>query len=184
MPFSTYMPLEDMVNPDAVDRAMRRITSAAGERMESITKRLTPVSAPDPFNRGRPPGALRDSIERTIVEAHRGPGGGYMIRVYTESRIAPYVEWTTRPHMIRPRHDRAPASVIATRRPRRMGNDPQAALAWRGPDGRLRFAREVHHPGTRGQHPFSRGALETEADLPNIAHGPLRDFERELVRAA
>jgi hypothetical protein len=33
-------------------------------------------------------------------------------------------------------------------------------LAWRGGDGKMRFARVVHHPGTRAQ-PFLRPALYT-----------------------
>lgn len=185
MPFESAIPLEDHIDELAAGRCARGIADAAGDRLQANIRRLTPIGDPlDPNRRGRPPGALRESIERSGVEDFVGPGGrGYRVRALTRDRVAPFVEWSTRPHEIRPRADRAPATVVATRRPRGTVQDGRAALSWIGPGGRV-FARVVHHPGTQGQHMFSRGALELLGQLDSVARDPLRTFEREVVRRA
>jgi hypothetical protein len=61
---------------------------------------------------------------------------------------------------------------------------PYIEWTWIGRGGRRVFAHEVHHPGTRGVHPFSRGSLELLGQLDGVARDPLQAFERELVRRA
>jgi hypothetical protein len=124
---------------------------------------------------------LRESIEGTRVErAFHAGQQVYEGRCQTFDPVAPDVEWPTKPHTIRPREDRGPASVIATRRPRGTVQDGRAALSWVGPGGR-HFAKVVHHPGTRGAHMFAIGAAITEAEVPAIAEPALRIFERDVI---
>jgi hypothetical protein len=97
--------------------------------------------------------------------------------------IARFVEDDTRPHIIRPRLDRAPASVIATRKPRRMGDDPQAALTWLTVGGRRVFAREVKHPGTTGHHMVLRAAARMDVEMVHVLHPALERWRKRAERA-
>lgn len=166
MPWICDMELDDMLDPEAAPRACRRIADAAGDRMQELTKRFTPVDRS--FGKdtsARPRGTARESIYRTPVEERLGIAGAtFRVRVVSDDPVFPYIEWNTRPHVIRPRPERG----------------PRARLSWRTPSGRV-FAREVHHPGTQGQHPFARGELQVRGEVGRIARGPLARFERELV---
>lgn len=188
MPFVSPTLLEDMIDEAAPARAAARIADAGGDELQRRTKRHTPVGNPiDPNRRGRPPGTLRDSIDRgPVLKVRRLGRDGYAVSVFTVDPIGPLVEHNTKPHIIRPRADRAPASVLATGRPRRMGDDPQAAVTWLSLGGGRVFAHEVHHPGTRGAHMFALAALEMEGGttLARVARPALRQFEREFVRGA
>jgi hypothetical protein len=187
VPFVSAMPLEDFIDETAARRATARIADAGGDELQRRTKRHTPVGNPlDPNRRGRPPGTARESIERSDVERLvRAGREGFRVRVLTYDPVFPFIEWTTRPHIIRPRADRAPASVIATRRPRGTVQDGRAALSWLTLGGGRVFAREVHHPGTRGAHPFALAALELEGgtNLRRIAEPAVEQFAREVIRA-
>lgn len=186
MPFVSPFPLEDMIDVDAAGRATRRIADAGGDELQKRTKRLTPVgSAVDPNRRGRVPGTARDSIRSgPVLKIRRAGVEGYAKEVFTEDPVFPFIEWNTKPHIIRPRADRAPATVIATGRPRRLGDDPEAAVTWLEIGGRRVFAREVHHPGTRGAHPFALAALELEGgtNLRRLAEPAVERFAREVIR--
>lgn len=137
-------------------RASRRITDRVGHRITDEVAHLTPVATVpsgmtlDQFagGRGRMPGHMKRSWQTGTVEE---AGQHFGIDSYTEDPQAPHVEWDTRPHIIRPDPKRAPASVISSTKPRLPGTDPNASLRfWSG--GHPVFAREVHHPGTRGVH--------------------------------
>lgn len=75
------------------------------------------------------------------------PGNPPKLACGNTSPIAIYVEEDTRPHVIRPK----PAGRRSFTNPTRPG-----ALRWFDPpgggEGSAVFAREVHHPGTAGQH--------------------------------
>lgn len=62
----------------------------------------------------------------------------------SRNRVALIVETGSRPHEIRPHAG--------------------GVLAWRGADGKMAFAKVVHHPGTRAQ-PYLRPALYTPQDI-------------------
>jgi hypothetical protein len=165
MPFVTSMPLEDMVDEHAAPRACRRIADAFADRLVENTRRNTPVDT-SPFRDkpGRPRGTARASVQRTGVEL-RGRDR-YEIRAFSDDPVFPFIEWTTKPHWIRPRQERGPGARL--RFPNPKTGDPI-------------FARAVHHPGTQGQHSFAIGALLTEAELGEIAAPIMMRFGRDLV---
>ena len=66
-------------------------------------------------------GDLRRSIARRVEGAHRGI-------VFTDMKYAPYVEFGTKPHVIRPKTKKMLAFRVG---------------------GKMVFARKVNHPGTR-----------------------------------
>lgn len=182
MPFIADRRLEDLLDPEAGMRCSRRIAQAGVDWLVANTKKRTPVDiSPYRDKPARPPGTARNSVHATDVDRRRGVVGPvYEGRARTEDPIFPHIEWTTKPHIIRPRADRNPASVVETRRPRGTVQDGRAALSWRDATGR-RFAKEVHHPGTRGQHPFAYGAAETERQLVPLSRPAVALFARELV---
>lgn len=181
MGFVTRGRLEDMLDLGAPERACRRIADDVGDALETATKRKTPIDKS--FAPGRPRGTARESVHRTKVEkTFVAASVAFRVRVRTEDPLFPYIEWTTRPHIIRPRADREAATVIETGKPRGTQKDGRASLSWRGPGGRV-FAKVVHHPGTKGQHPFSLAALQVSGELRGIAVPALREFERDLVRS-
>lgn len=172
MGYSANADLQDLFDSTPMIRSIDRMTERGGELLLDEVVARTPIAKPPPGvsptrfmgSRGRAPGTLRGSWRKGDVERTRGPAGqeGRAIDVYTDDPIAPHVEWDTQPHVIRPRPDRAAASVVATGKPRRPGTDPMASLAWIGPGGVTRFAREVHHPGTKGVHMMRDAVAEVQ----------------------
>jgi hypothetical protein len=110
-----------------------------GEIVTQGAKRRAPTSPHG--SGGRPSGYLRSRIS---WEMHRDPVGLY-VDIASPARTPqgePYglfMEVGTRPHVIRPRN-------------------PGGWLRW-FEGGKVRFAKVVHHPGTRAQ-PHLRPALE------------------------
>lgn len=168
--------------------AAERIVRGMSEELHSGAVRRTPVAKPPPgmgatsfaAARGRTPGTLRRAWRKGELEV--GLAGVGVLRFgideLNDDEQWEHVEYDTRPHIIRPRKDRAPASVLASGRPRLPGTDPRAALAWPGAGGRTVFAHEVHHPGTRGVH-MTRDAL-AEVDATWVE----RVGDEEMVRWA
>lgn len=188
MPFVCAMKdLGDMLDPDAVDRAGRAIAERGVEVLVEETQDATPIGrtrAEDRKATGRPPGTARGSVHAgPVARGQTARGPSYRGLARTEDPIFPYIEFNTKPHWIRPRKDRAPASVVATRRPRGTVQDGRAALSWVGPFGRV-FAKKVWHPGTTGAHPFLFGAIATERRRHTLAAPALRVFARDLARRA
>lgn len=195
MGFVSAGKFEDLVDPRAPGRAVRRIATAGGRHMGRRIRAHTPVSA-DPWRNKklRRPGTLRASTRVLPVEPVLGATGmSWRRRVINDDPIAPHVNYPTKPHIIRPRADRQAASVISTRGARGLGYGPQpegsdgklgtARLAFRI-GGRLIFAAFVRHPGTRGVNFMEKGAAETEEDLPIIAAPEVERMRREIVQSA
>lgn len=183
MPYIADRKVEDLINPAAVPRAGRRMTLKGGRRLHDETRRLTPVHVPEPGaeTRLRKPGDLRRSVKRGVITDHVGVGtSGWQVRVYTDDPVAPHVEWSTRPHDIRPRADRAPASVVQTGRPRGTRQDGRAALRFTI-GGRVTYARVVRHPGTRGVHMFARAATKVQVQAGSMFGPELQVFKRDLT---
>ena len=164
MPFKSSRPLDEILDPEAVPVAMRRITGNVGDFMEREVKRNTPVDTSafrDPNGRKR--GTLRASIKRGPITRDRARDA-YVVRVTTDDPIAEFVEWNTKPHRIRPRK-------------------PGGTLAFRNQKtGGMIFAKGVKHPGTKGAHMFALGAAKTEASVGEIARPALSAFGQMLVR--
>lgn len=160
MPFVTSHKLEDMLYPPAVTVAGRAMAEKGGKRLHEVTQARTPIDTSDvgPLKRARVPGTLRESIQVDRVRAKRGVPKGWQVRVFTEDPIAPHVEWTTKPHEIRPR-------------------DPRGSLRFYS-HGQVRFAKVVHHPGTRGQKMFSGAAAFVQSEVGT------QFFREELDRFA
>lgn len=147
------------------ERTVKRVTDGAAHRspVADVPEGLTA----DQFagSRGRVPGRLKRSWKSGAVEETTSPSGEARFGgdSYTEDPVAPHVEWDTRPHIIRPRVDRAPASVVSSGKPRLPGTDPRARLRfWQG--GREVFAGEVRHPGTQGQHMMRDSLASAEVE--------------------
>lgn len=160
--------LADLFREEPLLAASRRIAERCTDRLLALVREYTPVADPDGaptgewlIARGREPGHLRRSWERTTV---LWEGDGLRAEVLTRDPVAPFVEYPTSPHVIRPRR----------------------------PDGWLRFwvrgvlvfAKVVHHPGTRGSFMMHRAAEALRAEFPGIAREELDRWEREQVRAA
>lgn len=83
-------------------------------------------------------GALVGSLKKA-----RLPDGGY--EIYHDPRIAPhakFVHWKTKPHLIKPKNKKA--------------------LRWAS-GGRFHFAKQVKHPGYKGDPWFERAAAMVPA---------------------
>lgn len=176
--------LQDMFHEEPILRAGRRTTDRVGDDLKDRVKRHTPVahrpagmSAADflASRHGRPPGTLRESWQRTSVHELEGH---FEVSVLTHDPTGPLVEWETRPHTIRPRPDRAPASVIATGKPRGTVQDGRAHLRFEGAGGVV-YAKEVHHPGTRGAHMMATSLTEEAATWERIGREEMERWSRE-----
>lgn len=185
--------LDEMFDSAPLHRSARRITARCIEALDDGAARRTPVAKPPPgvggaafaAQRGRPPGTAKSSWRHTDVDVGRSPTGvtRFSGEAYSEDPLMPLIEWPTRPHIIRPRPDRAPASVRATRRPRRAGTDPAARLRYVSRGGRVVYAREVHHPGTDGQHMMRDSLAELDGTWTSrIGEEEVRLWAREQAR--
>lgn len=141
------VPDEQWIIDDAV-RTARRV----GRRLLELVERYTPVAEPDPRDDrgGRVPGTLRRSWR--LGEPVILPGGRVRIEVFTRDRIAPHVEYPTRPHIIRPRRARALRFFA---------------------DGQMVFAMQVQHPGTRGSFMMARAMAQVAVEWRGIARREL-----------
>jgi hypothetical protein len=161
--------IADVFEVETVNAWAHRTAERCERRLLELVKRYTPVGEPEPGQPARGVRHLRDTWEgETEVFA----ADHFRVTILTRSPIAPYVEYPTRPHIIRPRADRAPASVTATRRARGTVEQGNAALRFYA-GGRIVYAREVHHPGTQGSFMLTRALHELRAEWRVIAREEL-----------
>lgn len=172
MPFVADRRLEDLVNPDAARVAARAMADKGGERLADATRIRTPIDTSySPLPRSRPRGTARESIVRGPVRRHTSMlGRGYEVRVYTEDPVFPDIEWNTKPHLISPTPEHKARAAAEGRK---------AMLRYY--KGGIRYAASVMHPGTTGQHPFSRAAAFIEAEAGHMFDEELAVFARDLV---
>lgn len=159
MPYVQTIDFADLFDEAPMIAALRRTTARVGEKITEGARERSPVHVPPPgqpknYRGDRPPGTLKGSWKTGDVDTSATVAGTprFGVDSYTEDPVAPHVEWDTKPHLIRPRKDRAAASVVATGKPRRGGEDPMARLRFINRFGQVVYAEEVHHPGTTGQH--------------------------------
>lgn len=102
-------------------------------RVNRGAKRRANVSPAGDIEAGRPPGYMRARIRWDMGRDLVGVYADISSPARTARDNAPYglfMEVGTRPHIIRPKR-------------------PDGWLRWIDRDGRVRFAKVVHHPGTR-----------------------------------
>lgn len=153
--------LSHLVNVEEdIDGVERALALRMAYEIQEKVRRYTPVAVRPPklsasafrSERSRRPGTLKDSWE---VGHLTKIGSVAMIEVYTEDPIAPYVEYDTRPHIIRPRT----ASMLRFRSSK---------------TGDVIYAAEVLHPGTTGVHMMARACAEVAADADRLMRGVVR----------
>lgn len=149
--------LHERINPRLGGFAARDIAGDAGDRWHFVTTQNTPVET----------GNLRTSwyLDPAIGANRRSFYGfpAYEVVVATDVDYAPYVEWDTRPHEIRP-------------------IPPNTRLHFFDRHGNEVFATRVSHPGTRGQHMMSIGAHVVETTLDEIGEPGLERFVAAVER--
>lgn len=178
--------LRPLFNPGIAEQAARRMATEGRVHTMGYARDATPVNE-NPFSSpGRKPGTARASWRlRGPVRRHSMRGyPAYTGEYENTDPIAPFIENDTRAHLIKPRLDRAPASTIATKKPRRMGEDPQAALTWLTIGGRRVFAKVVKHPGTTGHHMTLKASARAELEMGVICQPALDWWAKRAVREA
>lgn len=151
----------------------RRIAERVEERFLELVRDFTPMSD-DPFRQfpGRLPGTLKRSWE---AETELLSEGRLRVTVETHDPVAPHVEYPTRPHIIRPRPERAAAAAAEGR---------VAMLRFYDRDtGRVVFRHEVHHPGTAGAYMMHRALIELAAEWQRIAREEIEAWSSGRSRA-
>lgn len=177
--------LEPLYQPHLAEEACFEMVHDGVKATMGFAVEYTPVNT-NPFSSpGRKPGTLRSRWRlREDLKPGTRRGSPTLTAEYENwDPIAVFVENDTRPHEIRPRLDRAPASVIATGKPRRMGGDPQAAVTWLTIGGRRVFAHVVKHPGTTGHHMTLKAAARGEVEFPHLMKPALDRWAKRAVRA-
>lgn len=154
----------------------RRLADAGTSTMEEEIRERTPVDT-SPFRSrpDRPRGALKASIHRTegILVEVLGGVTRYIGEVVSFDPIVRYVEFDTPPHTIRPR---TPGGHLRFQsRDGFQGHDGK----WY-PPGTWITVEEVHHPGTKGKHMFTLGALAAEQLFESDARPELERWRREI----
>lgn len=148
--------IASIVKPLVATRAAEKMARRGGERMTELVRMNTPIAPMQPPLDKRPRKRARGTLRASWFTKPVVPTGtGFESGTATEDPIAPYVEWNTRPHEIRP-------------------IPPNRRLAF-VKDGHWWYPRVVHHPGTHGQAMLRIGAAKVEDEL---AHG-LMDRELE-----
>jgi hypothetical protein len=157
--------LADFGLSEPMEAAAMRTAERVGQDLLERVKGHTPIAKPPPGHeaewlaaRKRLPGTLRDSWKCGEVEVVNN-GRTYTIDVYTNDRVAPDVEWPTRPHMIAP----APGSMLRF---------------WTSA-GETVFARIVHHPGTQGSYMLTTSIAEVAVAWQQIGAEEMDQWARD-----
>jgi hypothetical protein len=156
--------------PQLMRDAQKRTVERAGARLHELTIEHTPVAQPPPghaaewlASRKRLPGTLRASwkLGQVTIVAGRDV---MAIDVYTNDRIAPYVEWPTMPHLIVPRN-------------------PRGMLRFWDKLGNTIYATIVHHTGTKGSYMLTTALAEVAAFWQTIGAEEIARWAREATLA-
>jgi hypothetical protein len=169
MGYTSQGSLSQFGDPEALLAAARRTVERVGDDLLNRTVEHTPVAKPPPGHesewleaRNREPGTLRESWKCGEVTVDEG-GTTFTVDVYTNDRIAPYVEWPTRPHLI--------------------GASPGKMLRFWDSVGNTVYARLVHHPGTAGSYMLTTALAEVAANWQAIGAEEMQQWAREQTAA-
>lgn len=156
-------------------QAAEEVADAGTDRLEREIVRRTPIDT-NPFrhNPERPRGTARASIKRDAGLRRSSAQGFRQIigDVRGSDPILIYIEFDTPPHTIRAH------AGGRLRFQSRHGFTGRDGVHY--PPGTWVSVEEVRHPGTKGQHMFSLGALATDRALEQIATGPLARWRRRV----
>jgi len=142
--------IASIVRPRLAARATRQMVNKGGARWRELAMMNTPIAPPpapeEIARRGkhggrRPRGTARASWRQKETMPMPG-GGGWYSGVESHDPVMPFIEWNTKPHIIRP-------------------IPPNRRLAF-FQNGSWRFPVLVHHPGTTGQAPLRISAAKVE----------------------
>jgi hypothetical protein len=154
---------------DAMLEAARRTTERVGQDLLQRTVEKTPIAKPPPghadewlISRHRTPGTLRASWQVGEVTLSSG-GRVFEVPVFTNDRIAPYVEWPTMPHIIVPR-------------------DPAKMLRFWNGLGQTIYASIVHHTGTRGTYMLTTALAEVAIAWQQIGREEMETWAADQAR--
>lgn len=173
MGFTPEGTLEDFFEERFVDDVGHAIADHVGDRWLDRVRDRTPVAdLPTAYKGdlpsfiddrgGRRPGTLRDNWRRTPVTGTTG--AGLRVVVWNPDPVVEHVEYETRPHAIRA-HMRTGAGGVY-----------QGSL--RFPQGPVfRYAVEVWHPGTQGQHMNRDTEVEIEVTWERDAERIIETYE-------
>jgi hypothetical protein len=155
-------------------RGLPRFLHGEAERSGAIVvdevRDRTPIGRKIDALTGRdlgPSGEARAGWYQIPVRAPSSGGrsvGSFTSGAANDIRHAGWLNDGTKRHIIMPREDRAPMSVISTRRPRgdAQPHTPEPHLRF-WTKGHLAFAKKVNHPGTRGKHMAEEGLAAADA---------------------
>lgn len=154
---------------DPMLEAARRTTERVGQDLLNRTVEKTPVAKPPAghadewlLSRHRAPGTLKASWQVGEVTLDDG-GRTFTVPVFTNDRIAPYVEWPTMPHIIVPR-------------------DPTKMLRFWNALGDTIYAQIVHHTGTRGTYMLTTSLAEVAVAWQAIGAEEMETWAEDQAR--
>lgn len=144
----------------------------------------TPVAVLSPgetvAERGRAPGTMKRRWKRGRLR-RRAPDH-WSREVFNDDPRSVYVEYDTKPHIIKPRPE-----TIARQQAARRGSGEDVAAAFggvlriRNSAGQVIFPPEVHHPGTRGQYMMRRAAIETQRKVEELMKPAVAVWAHEQI---
>lgn len=162
--------LASLADPDLARHATRDMADVGGDWLLVRVIDNTPVSyhgvalAVAGLQPARTPGTLKRSWKRGEVElVTEGTSDGFAVDVETHDPVAPFVEWDTQPHLIKPK---LPGGVLVFR-------------TW--PTGELVHTKLVKHPGTRGQHMVAFAVHAAELAFEEIVGPTLHRWRDEQL---
>jgi hypothetical protein len=126
--------VEVRIDPSVIARLLRRRGGPVERKLRQRTERVADIAEAEA------PGSMGDYVSWDVTEGPRGLQGV----VVCDHPAVRFVLDGTRPHIIRPRRERS------ARNPKR-----RAMLRFET-GGRVVFARQVHHPGTRANNFLAR----------------------------
>lgn len=157
-------------------RTAERIAEAGTDRLERNVRRRTPIDT-SPFRHKpeRPRGTLKLSVQRAgdLTVRVRGRLTTYTGEVISDDPIWIWVEEDTLPHKIRAKN---PGERLRFQ----SENGFVGADGTTYPPGTWVSVEEIDHPGTKGQHMMTLGALDTEAQTEEFARDPIARWKREV----
>jgi hypothetical protein len=166
MPLRNPDALENLLAPleEVTDLCFRELADAGTDRLKGEVAERTPVDTnPYRHREGRPRGTLRDSLER-VPGLREGTRRGFSTLTGTvrfTDPVASLVEDDTPPHTIRAKD----GGMLHFQT--RYGYT--TATGDFRPPGSWVTVEEIQHPGTKGAHMLSRGALATEMTIDRWA---------------